>query len=65
LGSFISYVITIIFYNIDDQNQYFWRIMFILGALGAIPIIHLRKKIPESPRWLIYKKRLKEALIII
>ena len=29
-----------------------WRVMFVLGGLGAIVIWHLRKTLPESPRWL-------------
>jgi putative MFS transporter len=29
-----------------------WRIMFALGGLGALVVWHLRKALPESPRWL-------------
>jgi MFS transporter, putative metabolite:H+ symporter len=29
-----------------------WRVMFILGGLGAITVWYARKKLPESPRWL-------------
>jgi putative MFS transporter len=29
-----------------------WRAMFALGGLGALVVWHLRKKLPESPRWL-------------
>ena len=29
-----------------------WRIMFILGGLGALIVWYLRKSLPESPRWL-------------
>jgi putative MFS transporter len=29
-----------------------WRIMFVLGGVGAVAIWHLRKTLPESPRWL-------------
>lgn len=29
-----------------------WRIMFVLGGLGALVVWHLRKALPESPRWL-------------
>ncbi|HEV2397443.1 MAG TPA: MFS transporter [Candidatus Sulfotelmatobacter sp.] len=29
-----------------------WRVMFILGGLGALIVWHLRKALPESPRWL-------------
>lgn len=29
-----------------------WRIMFVLGGLGALVVWYLRKSMPESPRWL-------------
>ncbi len=32
--------------------QFGWRTMFVLGGLGALVVWYLRKKLPESPRWL-------------
>jgi putative MFS transporter len=29
-----------------------WRVMFALGGAGALVVWHLRKSLPESPRWL-------------
>jgi putative MFS transporter len=29
-----------------------WRVMFIVGGLGALIVWYLRKGLPESPRWL-------------
>jgi len=29
-----------------------WRAMFVIGGLGALVIWYMRKKLPESPRWL-------------
>ena len=29
-----------------------WRTMFVIGGLGALVIWYMRKKLPESPRWL-------------
>jgi putative MFS transporter len=29
-----------------------WRIMFLIGGLGALAVWRLRKSLPESPRWL-------------
>jgi MFS transporter, putative metabolite:H+ symporter len=29
-----------------------WRGMFVLGGIGALIVWHLRKALPESPRWL-------------
>ena len=39
--------------------------MFIFGTIGAIPLIMLRLKIPESPRWLLTNGNYKLATIII
>lgn len=29
-----------------------WRYMFVIGGLGAVVVLMLRKQMPESPRWL-------------
>ena len=38
-----------------------WRIMFMLGGLGALVVWYLRKNLPESPRWLESSGREAEA----
>jgi MFS transporter, putative metabolite:H+ symporter len=38
-----------------------WRIMFAFGGLGALVVWHLRKALPESPRWLESIGRTEEA----
>jgi putative MFS transporter len=42
-----------------------WRIMFVLGGLGALVVWHLRKALPESPRWLESVDRHEEADVIL
>ena len=38
-----------------------WRAMFIVGGIGALAIWVLRKRLPESPRWLESAGRVEEA----
>src|ERR1700752_264109 len=38
-----------------------WRIMFIIGGVGALIVWSLRKPMPESPRWLESVGRTEEA----
>jgi putative MFS transporter len=38
-----------------------WRIMFIIGGIGALIVWYLRKAMPESPRWLESIGRTEEA----
>jgi putative MFS transporter len=38
-----------------------WRVLFIIGALGALTILYLRRALPPSPRWLMAQGRREEA----
>lgn len=38
-----------------------WRLVVIIGSLGALPVWWLRRNLPESPRWLAQRGRLAEA----
>jgi len=38
-----------------------WRVMFVLGGVGAIAVWYARKRLPESPRWLVAAGRDAEA----
>ena len=38
-----------------------WRPMFIIAGVGSLIVWYLRKKLPESPRWLESKGRTAEA----
>jgi putative MFS transporter len=38
-----------------------WRILFLIGALGGLTILFLRRSLPPSPRWLVTQGRSEEA----
>ena len=38
-----------------------WRVLLMLGALGSLFVIALRRGLPESPRWLAHMGRTEEA----
>jgi MFS transporter, putative metabolite:H+ symporter len=38
-----------------------WRILLVIGALGAVLVLFLRHALPESPRWLASVGRVEEA----
>lgn len=61
LGSFFSAVMNYTF----AFTPYFWRYTFIVGGVIAIPIIFLRMRIPESPRWLIGHGMTKSAESVV
>jgi putative MFS transporter len=42
-----------------------WRVMFLLGAVGATVAWYLRRGLPESPRWLVVMGREGEAEAIV
>ncbi len=42
-----------------------WRIMFVIGGIGALIVWYLRKAMPESPRWLESIGRAEEAETIL
>lgn len=42
-----------------------WRYLFLAGGLTALVVLFFRRRIPESPRWLISRGRVEEAEAIV
>ncbi|WP_338603217.1 MFS transporter [Sulfolobus tengchongensis] len=59
VGVGISGVVTLFLLPL---GSYFWRYVFLIGAIISLPIILLRLRLIESPRWLVStgKMRIKE-----
>jgi len=45
--------------------EFGWRAAFFIGAVIALPVLYLRRFIPESPRWLMVHGRAREAEAIV
>jgi len=46
-------------------SDFAWRVVFAVGGLVALSTIWLRRKIPESPRWLLGQGRAAEAASVV
>ena len=64
IGLVFGFFSGILFYGVEDGIQ--WRIMFLLGCiLPVVMIILVQTVMPESPRFLVEKKRIPEAKEIL
>jgi putative MFS transporter len=42
-----------------------WRLVVLVGALGALVAYYIRRQVPESPQWLLQRGRLEEARAVL
>lgn len=42
-----------------------WRLMLIIPGLAALAVLYLRRRLPESPRWLVAQGRQLEAAAVV
>lgn len=58
IGTLLSALVTLFLLPL---GPYFWRWVFLVGAIISIPIILIRIRLSESPRWLISKGIIKDS----
>ena len=59
-GGIVASLLTMV---VGDTES--WRLMFLLGWVGIISLLMMRKNVPESPRWLLLKCKEEEANLTI
>ncbi|WP_462413641.1 MFS transporter [Neobacillus sp. Marseille-QA0830] len=62
IGAVLSFLVIDAFLSFGDVA---WRYAVLIGLIPAIVVLAIRKSIPESPRWLASKGKMKEAEEII
>lgn len=61
-------VIAFMAYAMKDTQPFglaYWRVIILIGSVGAIAVWFMRRHIPESPRWLAAHGRVEEAERIV
>ncbi|WP_425434061.1 MFS transporter [Paraburkholderia lycopersici] len=61
-------VVAFLAYILKDTHPVgldYWRVVILIGSIGAIVVWFLRRSIPESPRWLARNGRVDEAERIV
>lgn len=58
-------VVPIISYWLVPNYSWGWRALFVIGALGGLTILFMRRGLQETPRWLIARGRTSEAEAVV
>ncbi|WP_414041334.1 MFS transporter [Acidithiobacillus sp. M4-SHS-6] len=61
-GALLSSLVGLVLLHIGPEA---WRWMLASGAIPAVLVLWLRRSLPESPRWYIYRGRLQEAAQVL
>lgn len=65
IGQLAAFVVNAIIGNLWGEFGGVWRVMLAVAALPAIALFFGMLRMPESPRWLISKGRVQEALAVL
>ena len=64
-GQFAAFAINALIFNVWGEHQSVWRYMLVVAALPAIALFIGMLRMPESPRWLVFKGRDQDALDVL
>jgi MFS transporter, SP family, major inositol transporter len=64
-GQFAAFAINALIFNVWGEHQSVWRYMLVVAALPAIALFVGMLRMPESPRWLVFKGRDQDALDVL
>ena len=65
-GAVLAGVLAYVALNVLDlPDTSSWRYIFGLGGVAALVVLFFRRKLPESPRWLVSQGRVEEAEAIV
>lgn len=67
LGAIFSVLLALVLYAVvpEGSQEWIWRGMFLFAAVPAFIVLMLRRRLPESPRWLIQNDQEQKAWAII
>ena len=67
LGAIFSVLLALVLYAVvpEAHQEWIWRGMFLFAAVPAFIVLMLRRRLPESPRWLIQNGQEDKAWAII
>ena len=64
-GQFLAFVLNAIIAMVLAGNDHLWRYMLAVAAIPAVMLFFGMMKLPESPRWLVAKGKVSEAMDIL